>query len=222
MCNHRNRYLASFSRRRSRGLLAILVIIALGLGVACGGEEPTPTPTPTATPTPTPVPTPTPTPLELEEQVFQQWVSQNASIISGLKPELLARFEQISGVFQAIASREIGSFEESGLDPGDVSDELGAATEDIRGITERLRDLKPPSELASERQEKLTEAIDLAIEGLNKFVEAMGLTKQVLDAGKFDIFSLAPLSSVPQLSTEGQALIVQANDILNSVAREYQ
>ena len=71
-------------------------------------------------------------------------------------------------------------------------------------------------------QEKLTEAIDLATEGLNKFLEAMGLVKQVLDAGKFDLFSLAPLSSVPQLSTEGQALIVQANDILTRVAREYQ
>ncbi|MEE9248877.1 MAG: hypothetical protein V3U79_09305 [Dehalococcoidia bacterium] len=218
MCNHRNRYLASFSRRRRRGLLAILLIIALGLGVACGGEEPTPAPTPA----PTPVPTPTPTPLELEEQVFQQWVSQNSSIISGLKPELLGRFEQVSGVFQAIARGEIGSFEESGLDPSGVSAELATAIEDISGTTERLRDLKPPSELASERQEKLTEAIGLAAEGLNKFVEAMGLVKQVLGAGRFDLFSLAPLSSVPQLSTEGQALVVQANDILNSVAREYE
>ena len=218
MSNHRNRYLASFSRRRTRSLLAILVIIALGLGVACGGEEPTPTPTPT----PTPAPTPTSTSLELEDRAFQRWVSQNSSLISGVKPELLGRFEQISGVFEAIARREIGSFEESGLDPGSVSAELGTAIEDISGITERLRDLKPPSELASERQEKLIEAIDLATEGLNKFLEAMGLVKQVLDAGKFDLFSLAPLSGVPQLSTEGQALIVQANDILNSVAREYQ
>ena len=210
MSNKGNRYLASFSRRRSRGLLAILVIIALGLGVACGGEEPTP------------APTPTPTPLELEERAFQQWASQNSSIISGLKPELLGRIEQITGVMLAVGSGAISFFEESGLNPSGVTAELGTAIEDINGITERLRDLKPPSELASERQEKLTEAIDLATEGLNKFVEAMGLMKQVLDAGKFDLFSLAPLISVPQLSTEAQALIVQANDILNSVAREYQ
>ncbi|MEE9325076.1 MAG: hypothetical protein V3U90_05960 [Dehalococcoidia bacterium] len=193
----------------SKKLLTLMsvALVAILIATACGGEEATPIPVPTPTPTPSPA------------QIFEDWVEQNF-VIAGTVIEGMDVLDQIGEVIQGLATGQITSFEEAGIDLGTASAQLGTTISGLDSIISQLSDLEPPTGLSTEHVLLLGEGIALSVEGIGDLKEALELIKRVIDAGSFDLLSLASLAPVPQLTGNGLASLEQAGDNLAAVASD--
>jgi len=187
--------------------LMSVALVAILVATACGGEEATPIPVPTPTPTPSPA------------QIFEDWVEQNFAL-AGTVIEGMDVLDQIGEAIQGLATGQITSFEEAGIDLSTTSAQLGTAISGLGTIIDQLGELEPPSELSTEHLLLLAEAIVLAVDGIGDLKEALEIIKGVIDAGSFDFLSLASLAPVPQLTDNGLASLEQAGDNLATVASD--
>lgn len=187
--------------------LMSVALVAILIATACGGEEATPIPVPTPTPTPSPA------------QIFEDWVEQNFAL-AGTVIEGMDVLDQIGEAIQGLATGQITSFEEAGIDLSTTSAQLGTAISGLGTIIDQLGELEPPSELSTEHLLLLAEAIVLAVDGIGDLKEALEIIKGVIDAGSFDFLSLASLAPVPQLTDNGLASLEQAGDNLATVASD--
>lgn len=187
--------------------LMSVALAAILIATACGGEEATPIPVPTPTPTPSPA------------QIFEDWVEQNFAL-AGTVIEGMDVLDQIGEAIQGLATGQITSFEEAGIDLSTTSAQLGTAISGLGTIIDQLGELEPPSALSAEHLLLLAEAIVLAVDGIGDLKEALEIIKGVIDAGSFDFLSLASLAPVPQLTDNGLASLEQAGDNLATVASD--